>query len=150
MDNDLCKKCGACCRNIKADINAKILYWDGKIELTESFASMLIPNEHADNMYACKYLKNNLCTNEQKPDICKQYPLSPFVNLPDECDYTGEIFMKREKVKQKIRRLKEEIIHYEALISRTKDKKEQNQLRKIINQHKKQIEKFNEYGSQNW
>ena len=148
MNNDLCKKCGACCRYIQADIESKILYWDEVQPLSDDFASMLIPVKN--DIYKCKYLQNNLCTNPHKPDICEKYPSSPFVELPDGCDYSGEIFMKRERVQQKIRKLKEEIIHYNALIETIQDKREQNQYQKIISSHQKQIDRYKEYGSQDW
>ena len=110
---DFCNKCGACCNNIKADFNSKTLYWDGIMPLSEEFASMLIPKQ--DGLYCCKYLKNNTCTNENKPEICSKYPSSPFAELPEDCGYQGLVFMWNEKIKQKIRKLKEEIIHYNAI-----------------------------------
>ena len=148
MAKDLCNKCGACCKNIKADFEAKILYWDGNQPLTDDFASMLIPA--GDGIYTCKYLKDNLCTNESKPEICVNYPSSPFIELLDCCDYRGEIFMKREKIQQQIRRLKEEIIHYNALIATIHDKREQNQYQKIIDSHQKYIDRYKDHGSQDW
>ena len=148
MVNDFCNKCGECCKYIKADLKAKVLYWDGVQPLSEDFASMLLPLDNG--IYTCKYLQNNLCTNSQKPEICANYPSFPFIELPERCDYRGEIFMKREKIQQKIRKLKEEIIHYNALIDTINDKREQNQYQKIIDLHQKQIDKYKEYGSQNW
>ena len=46
--------------------------------------------------------------------------------------------------------LKEEIIHYNAIINTTHDKKEQNQLQKIISSRQKFIDKYKEFGSDNW
>jgi len=148
MINDFCNKCGACCKNIKADMEKNILFWDGELPLTEEFKSMLIPVNN--NIYTCRFLENNLCTNPSKPDICTNYPSSPFVELPDNCHYCGLIFMKREKIQQKIRKLKEEIIHYNTLIETTKDKREQNQFQRIIASHQKQVDKYKEYGSKDW
>ena len=148
MTSDYCNKCGACCKYIKADLEAKVLYWDGVQPLSEDFEAMLLPLD--DGIYTCKFLQDNLCTNSKKPDICVNYPSSPFVELPESCDYRGFIFMKREKVQQKIRRLKEEIIHYNALIATIHDKKEQNQYQKIIDSHQKQIDRYREYGSKDW
>lgn len=149
MENDFCNKCGECCKKIKADFDLKILYWDKKQPLTDEFAEMLIPSDE-ENTYFCKYLKDNLCTNPNKPDICHNYPSSAFVKLPEDCGYNGFIFIQTEKIKQKIRKLKEEILHYEMLIKVTKEKREQNQLQKIINSHQKYIDKYKEFGSENW
>ena len=148
MTKDFCNKCGACCKNIKADFEAEILYWDDIQPLTDEFRSMLIPNDNG--FYVCRFLKENICTNQAKPEICINYPSSPFVNLPEGCGYYGDIFMKREKVQQKIRKLKEEIMHYEALIASISDKQEQKQYQKIIYLHQKYIDKYKEYGSQDW
>ena len=148
MEKDYCNKCGVCCKNIKADFDGNVLYWDGIQSLTEDFKSMLLPL--GEGLYTCKYLNNNLCTNPSKPEICVNYPFSPFVNLPEGCGYYGAIFMKREKVQQKIRKLKEEIIHYKALIDTIHNKNERNQYQKIIDSHQKQVDKYKEHGSQNW
>ena len=145
--DDFCTKCGACCNYIKADFEAKTLYWDGITALTDDFASMLIPKSDKKGIYFCKYLKNNLCTNENKPETCTNYPSSPFAELPQDCGYIGKVFMQNEKIKQKIRRLKEEIIHYEALCKISNNKKEQTQLQKIISAHQKIIDKYRQYGS---
>ena len=149
MTNDFCNKCGTCCKNIKADFESKILYWDREEALTDDFAQMLEKTSEP-NVYSCKFLKDNLCTNPNKPEICKKYPSSPFVELPEECTYCGFIFMQKEKIKQQVRKLKEEIIHYDAIISTTQNKKEQNQLQKIAASRQKLIDKYKKYGSDNW
>ena len=149
MTDNFCNKCGACCKRIKADFNTKILYWDEKTVLTDEFASMLIPVQNETNIFSCKFLKDNICTNPQKPEICRNYPKSPFVELPEECTCTGKIFIEKEKIMQKIRKLKEEIIYYDA-IAAISTKKEQNQIQKLILSHQKHINKYKEYGSNDW
>lgn len=150
MEKDLCKKCGECCRKIAVDFERKIIYKDGVETLSEEFASMLEPVEKRENVTfcKCKFLEDNICTNSDKPEECINYPSSPFAFLPEECGYYGEIFLKNENIKQKIRKLKEEIIHYEAEI--ITNKSEQNQLRKIIEKHQAFIDKYKIYGSENW
>lgn len=151
MEKDYCLKCGNCCRNIKIDLKRKILFFDGIQHLDENFLSMLeiIKTEDDISFCKCKFLENNSCSNLNKPEICKNYPSSPFAYIPRNCGFEGDVFMSLEHVKQKIRKLKEEIIHYEALIN-TSGKSEQNQYQKIINSHKKFIEKYKPYGSENW
>ena len=152
MKQDFCKKCGKCCKNIKADIKSKRLYFDGIQELDDNFLSMLdiIETKDGISLCKCKFLKDNLCTNSSKPEICTNYPSSPFAYLPPDCGYEGEIFMLNELAKQKIRKLKEEIVHYEILIKTTFVKTEQNQYKKIIDSHKRIIQKYSAYGSEDW
>ena len=150
MNKDLCNKCGACCKYIQFDNINKVLYWDSEILPDEDFISMLVPVNCDTGIYTCKYLKNNLCTNKNKPNICKEYPSDPFAQIPDSCDYSGELFIKREKIKQKIRKLKEEIIYYNAIINTISNKKEQQQINRIIEAHNRIINKYKKYGSGNW
>ena len=152
METDFCNKCGICCKNIPVDFSKKILYWDGIKPLREEFANLINPVSQNDNISicTCKYLKNNLCTNPNKPEECIVYPSSPFVKLPENCGYEGKIFIEREKVTQKIRKLKEEILHYQVLADITPNKFERNQLQKIISSHQKWIDKYAPFGSADW
>ena len=152
MEYNFCKKCGKCCSEIKIDTNSKIMYRNGIEQVDEAFLSMLEPiKTDADITYfRCKLLKNNLCTNKEKPDICENYPSFALAFLPDDCGYEGVIFQKQEALKQKIRKLKEEIVHYNALIQTTTNKSEKQQYAKIINSHTKFIQRYKEYGSDDW
>ena len=51
---------------------------------------------------------------------------------------------------QVIRKIKEEIVHYEALIATTKNKKEIDSYTKIIHVHERYIEKYSRWGSLDW
>jgi hypothetical protein len=152
MSEITCNQCGECCKRILVDFDQKILFRDGIEPLDENFSKMLIPIEKKENITFCycKFLQENLCTNTCKPDICQKFPSSPFAFLPENCAYYGEIFLKNESIKQKIRKMKEEILHYEALISKTTSKSETKQYQKIINSHKIFISRFKPYGSDNW
>lgn len=145
MKQDFCNKCGACCKNIPIDFSQRAIFRDGVQELTPEFEKMLVPTSKTNNITfcSCKYLVNNLCTNPKKPEECKNYPSSPFAFLPEDCGFRGEIFIKLENIKQKIRKLKEEIIYYESL----EDSKE---FQKIIDHHRNTINKYKQYGSQDW
>ena len=79
---------------------------------------------------------------------CEIYSSNPVAVVPEECRYTGEIFLKREALKQKIRRYKEEIIHYEALIN--SGDKESASYKKIIKSLQKFVDKYSAFGSANW
>ena len=146
MNKDFCVQCGECCKNIPVDFDTGQMYFDGIQPLTAEFKKMLVPVNKTKNITfcSCKYLVENLCTNPNKPEECVEYPSSPFAFLPLGCGYYGEIFIKSEKIKQKIRKLKEEIIHYELMSSKDKN------IQKIINHHQTMIEKYKTYGSDNW
>lgn len=152
MEKDFCHKCGKCCKSIKVNYSSGELFFDGIQPLGTEFSSMLeiIETQNDISLCKCKFLKENLCTNTNKPDICRNYPSSPFANLPADCGYEGEIFIKNEHEKQKIRKLKEEIIHYEALINNTDNKSDKNRYQKIINSHEKRINLYDRYGAKNW
>lgn len=158
----LCNKCGLCCKLIPAHNN--IIIRDGQqpvedffepidfavaININEDYVKK-VQNIFPDaNFYTCKYIsEENLCMNPQPPESCKNYPNTALALTPDECGFYGEIFTKNENLKQKIRKLKEEIIHYEAQI--TSNPKEKNNYQKIINSHKNYIKKYEFFGSQNW
>ncbi len=152
MEKDFCKKCGDCCKQIFVDFDNKMLYFDGIQPLSEDFAQMLVPIGKKGNLSICycKHLKDNKCTNHQKPAICNQYPSSPFAYIPSSCGFYGETFIKNEAEKQKIRKLKEEIIHYEALLNTTANKKEQQQYSRILKTLKARVDKYSIYGSEDW
>ncbi len=159
--SNFCNHCGLCCKLIPA-YNGNIIR-DG-FQPVENFFTQLelstainINEDYVQNVqnifpqaefYTCNYLSNNRCTNPNKPDNCKNFPASALALIPDECGYYGEIFIKNETLKQKIRKLKEEIIHYEAQI--LSNPKEKNSYQKIINSHKNYIKKYEPFGAQNW
>lgn len=160
--NNLCNKCGLCCKLIPTVDN--IIIRDGAQQIEDFFfpidiADALNINEnyvhYVQNQfpnavfYTCRYLSNdNLCTHPDKPEQCKNFPQSPFALINVDCGYSGEIFIKQEALKQKIRKLKEEIIHYEALIA--SNPKEKNSYLKIINSHNNFIKRYEKFGSENW
>ena len=146
MNKLFCNKCGECCKNIVIDFEKKILYRDGIEPLTQEFEKMLIPFDKKDNvtLCKCKFLENNLCTNSAKPTQCIIFPSSPFAFLPENCGYEGDVFIKLEKEKQKIRKLKEEIIYYNTMLEKDKS------VQRIIDRHQAFIDKYKMYGSHDW
>ena len=146
MEKNFCNKCGKCCEKIAVDFNTNVMYRDGIQVLSPTFSSMLIPVSRTKNITfcSCKFLINNLCTNPEKPKECSDYPNSPFAFLPEGCGYEGYIFMQNERVKQKVRKLKEEILDYSTKLSTEKE------LKKIIDHHQAFIDKYKQYGSYDW
>ena len=152
MADDYCNKCGMCCMNIAVDFGQKVIFRDGVEPLTDTFAQMLRPVGTRENITfcKCKYMKKNLCLNPNKPVQCTIFPSSPFAYLPEGCGYEGYIFMKNESVRQKVRKYKEEIIHYNALIESCAKKEDARQYQKIITAHQSFINRYAMYGSNDW
>ena len=146
MKNSYCNKCGECCKNIAADFSKNIIYRDGIQPLSQEFSSLLEPGEikNGITLCKCKYLVDNLCTHPNKPEVCKNFPSFPFAFLPEKCGYYGEMFIIRENFMQKLRKLEEEIIHYEAL-SKISSKDEAKQYAKIIEKHNNYLNKYRMY-----
>ena len=68
--------------------------------------------------------------------------------IPENCEHYGRLFLKLEEIKQKVRKYKEEIIYYEAMIA--SGCKEEKIYKKIIDSLNKFIEKYNTFGAKNW
>ena len=163
---DLCKRCGICCRYIPVNTDNNTLLRDSIQPLSKEFEEMLIPLEDSKlqhlnilntnfsfncniKLFRCKYLINeNICSNPHKPQECKDFPSKPFAFIPDDCGYYGAQFLKNEELKQKIRKIKEEILHYETLT--ITDPKEKHAYQRIIEKLKKIIQKHAIYGSEDW
>ena len=143
MKKNYCNKCGECCRNIAVDFSKNIMYRDGIQPLSQDFSSWLEPIETKDNitLCKCKYLADNICTNPNKPEECNNFPSFPFAFIPEKCGYYGEMFIIRENFMQKLRKIEEEIVYYEALM-RTASKNDAKQYAKIIEKHKSYLKKY--------
>ena len=146
MEKDYCNKCGKCCKNIAVDFEKKILFRDGVQTLTKEFADMMIKDENkgSTTLCSCRYLQDTLCTNPNKLVECQNFPSSPFAFLPENCGFEGDIFIKLEKLKQKVRKLKEEIIYYNTILPEDKS------VQRIIDRHQSFIDKYKMYGSEDW
>lgn len=104
------------------------------------------------SFYYCKYLlDNNLCSiYEERPELCRHCPCTPWAIVPPGCGFEGWLFLEREKVKEKIRKAKEELLELKLLKTRNTD---ENILKKISSvEHKihSTIELYKKYGSYDW
>lgn len=165
---DYCNKCGMCCKLIPVNLQEKLILRDGIQTIDEDFYTSLVKisieeaysiNEafvknvqkiFPDAAFCyCEYLsEDNLCTNSQKPNICQNFPSYPLAFIDEDCGYCGEIFIKSEEVKQKVRKYKEEILYYESVIK--SGCKEEKVYKKIIDSLERFIVKYNKYGAQDW
>lgn len=160
--NNQCNKCGLCCKIIPACQENSLrdgikpledffqpLNTDAALSINESFVRKIQEIFPQVEFYTCKYLSTkNQCINPNPPENCKTFPNSPLAIVSDDCTYYGEIFIKNEELKQKIRKIKEEIVHYEALIS--SNHKDKTSYQKIIKNQQSYIKRFEKYGSTNW
>lgn len=164
----MCNHCGMCCNLIPVNEDGNYIVRDGFQILEENFSEYLIKLsdkeareiniDYVDKItksfpnvkfYKCKYNSNlNICTVNDKPYYCNKFPSTPVAIVPDECSHLGSIFVKNEELKQRIRKIKEEILDYEILIS-LKDKDSES-YKKIIENLNRFIKKYADFGSNDW
>ena len=89
----------------------------------------------------CNFLENNLCKiYENRPIFCKDFPSTIWEKLPQGCGYEGWQFLEQEKIKSKIRKLKEQLVELKTL------DKNNPQIQKLIDE----ITQYNKYGAEFW
>lgn len=94
----------------------------------------------------CSYLtKENTCS---KSTEYKNISGETNIYIPENCEHYGTLFLKLEEIKQKVRKYKEEIVYYEAMI--TSGCKEEKVYLKIIDSLNKFIDKYIPFGAENW
>ena len=125
-------------------------------ELVDNVINLLIEDGNYDEtkmtFYGCKYLReDNLCSiYEERPDLCRHCPSTPWSIVPPGCGFEGWLFLKREEAKQKVRKAKEDLLELKLL--KTKNPTE-DILKKISSvEHKIQttIDMYKKYGSYDW
>ena len=94
----------------------------------------------------CNYLtEDNICLkNNGQNNISGE----THIFIPEDCEHYGTVFLKLEEIKQKVRKYKEEIIYYEAMIA--SGCKEEKVYHKIISSLNKFIEKYSPFGANDW
>lgn len=94
--------------------------------------------------YHCPHLqKDNKCgIYEKRPECCKRAPTGPWACMPPGCGFEGWQFEEREKIKHKVRKLKEYIIAAEAV--------GQENIEELKQALKKKIEPWVKYGAEYW
>jgi len=160
--NEFCHSCTICCRLIPV-IDGKMLR-DGFCDLPDNYIS--VPLEEAIKMnesyvkkvhdifpnakfFRCSNLsQNNKCELENFPQSCSVYPENAMAIVPDECYYSGEIFIKKEELKHKVRKYKEEMLYHQTHIN--PDDKDSAAHEKIIRSLSRFVDKYKPFGSDNW
>ncbi len=167
--NSYCNGCGMCCKLIPVKYGDGVLvrdgfqiideeFFSGLYELSEETAKSLNSNyvESILNIfpdvkfYGCKHFsaEDNKCELEEMPPVCANFPSAALAIIPDECSCSGDIFIKNEQLKHKIRTIKEEILDYEILIEN--GDKNSASYRKIIDNLTRFVTKYKDFGSDDW
>lgn len=109
-------------------------------------------NENDTTFYKCKYLlDNNTCSRyEDRLLLCKHFPASPWAILPPGCGYEGWQFLKREEEKQRIRKVKEELLELQLLKAKTKSSDLLLKISAVEAKMKVTIDMYKKYGSYDW
>ncbi len=109
-------------------------------------------NENEITFYRCKYLQpDNLCSNyENRPALCIHFPSTPWAITPPNCGFDGWLFWKREEIKQKVRREKEELLELKLLKKRTKDEETLKKIELVEQKIQRNIDMYKKYGSNDW
>lgn len=102
--------------------------------------------------YTCKYLRDdNLCSNyENRPRLCRYCPSTPWSIVPPGCGFEGWLFWKREEVKQKIRKAKEELIELKLLKKKSINDDMLKKITTVEQKLQKNIDAYAKYGSYMW
>lgn len=120
--------------------------------------NILVNLERTDNdsneitFYKCKYIKDdNLCgIYENRPELCERFPSSPWAVVPPGCGYEGYLFQAKEKIKQNIRKLKENLLEYEAELKTEQNPERKLKLESAIEKTKNIVAHYAKYGSEDW
>lgn len=125
-------------------------------EVVENIINVLKKSDAYDEntltFYRCRYLNedNSCSTYETRPELCKLFPSTPWAVVPPKCGFEGWLFQQKEKLKQRIRKLKETILSLEVEMLRIKDPEQIERIQDVITKTQETIEKFSRYGADNW
>ncbi len=109
-------------------------------------------NENNITFYKCKYLfDDNTCSRyEDRLLLCKHFPASPWAIVPPGCGYEGWLFLKREEEKQRIRKVKEELLELQLLKNKTTSTEMLLKIAAVEAKMHVTIDMYRKHGSDNW
>lgn len=102
--------------------------------------------------YRCKYIQDsNLCGKyENRPQLCKRFPTSPWSIVPPGCGYEGWLFQQREDIKRRIRKQKESKLELQAELKTITNPELAKKVEATIQNIDKTIECYAKFGSADW
>lgn len=102
--------------------------------------------------YGCRFLNDdNTCSiYENRMDLCKRFPSSPWSVVPPNCGFEGWLFQQREYRKAQVRKQKENILSLQTMIKSTQSTEQLKEIIETIDKLKNTIKKYEKYGSADW
>lgn len=102
--------------------------------------------------YHCRYIaEDNTCkVYDMRPKFCRHYPKNEFIILPQDCSYEGYSFMRREKIKAKVRKAKEQLLDIKVMRQKVTDRATLEKLNKLEKQSILFVDQYKYFGSGNW
>ena len=125
-------------------------------ELVDNIIKMLTLDGKFDEanitFYGCKFIQdNNLCgIYEDRPELCKHCPSTPWSVVPPGCGFEGWLFLEREKAKEKVRKCKEDLLELQLLKNKNTDNEIIKKIEAVEHKMKITIDMYKKYGSYNW
>ena len=129
-------------RNLCPDIVENII---------ERFKKNSKPTDNLE-FYTCRFLgEDNLCRiYKNRKTLCKHFPSTPWAIVPPGCGFEAWLFLKREEAKQKVRKLKEELIELALLRTKVTDEQVLSKISSVEEKINDIINKYKKYGSEDW
>lgn len=107
-------------------------------------------NEIPKRLCGTCFSNSNLCLFcQNKIEEYKNNPYYIWDKLPENCKFSGWVFLKREEIKQKIRRKKEKILSLRIKLKDSDGFKEKRIL-KDIEKYQKEVDAYKAFGSEMW
>ena len=109
-------------------------------------------SETVTYFYRCRYLNDdNTCkVYEMRPNLCREYPKSPFTVVPENCGYIGYLFESMEDVKKNVRKMKEELLDIALIKENSTNANEIKKYENIESKYLTIINKYEPYGAKHW
>lgn len=109
-------------------------------------------DEKTLTFYRCRYIQpDNLCSNyNNRRILCKHFPSTPWAIVPVGCGFEGWLFWKREEIKQRVRKEKEELLELKFLKKKIKDEDTLKRMILVEQRLQRNIDLFKKYGSEDW
>lgn len=102
--------------------------------------------------YKCKYIKeNNLCgIYEERKELCRRSPSSAWAIVPPGCGFEDWLAEKREEIKQKVIKQKENLVIAQGLLQEAVTQQQKERIQITIKNIQETINSFTKYGAKDW
>ena len=109
-------------------------------------------DENTLTFYHCRYIQpDNLCSNyNNRRILCKHFPSTPWAIVPVGCGFEGWLFWKREEIKQRVRKEKEELLELQYLKKKINNEDTLKRMNQVEQKLQHNIDMYKKYGSEDW